>query len=230
MVSEILGERMSTHGEEHQRLGRSSPIREEKDIVGFEKVKKSLVAELLKEDKNRRVVSIIGVRGVGKRTLPRKVYNHADVWTSFECRACLCVSSSYNHKKMLRSIIKQLNPMSNALLEILEKMEEQDLKQRLYQDLQEKCYLVVLDDVWKKEAWDCLAWALPDVSRSSRLLLTSRNTNIPLHADGLSIPYELKALGKEDSWKLFLKKAFSNGANDGCPLDSKNVGREIARW
>nr|XP_027088698.1 putative inactive disease susceptibility protein LOV1 [Coffea arabica] len=109
-------------------------------------------------------------------------------------------------------------------------MEEQDLKQRLYQDLQEKCYLVVLDDVWKKEAWDCLAWALPDVSRSSRLLLTSRNTNIPLHVDGLSIPYELKALGKEDSWKLFLKKAFSNGANSGCPLDLENVGREIARW
>ncbi|CDP17917.1 unnamed protein product [Coffea canephora] len=225
-----LGEGTSTHGEELQRLRRSSPLSEDKDIVGFEKITKSLVAELLKADRNRRVVSIIGMGGAGKTTLAKKVYNHADVRERFNCRAWVCVSSSYDYKKMLRAIIKQLNPITNELLDMLEKMEEEDLERRLYQDLQDKCYLVVLDDVWEEAAWDCLARrAFPDVGTSSRVLLTSRNRDVAQHADAYRHPYELKTLGQEDSWHLFLKKALGDGANAGCPPDLEEVGREIAR-
>ncbi|XP_027100933.1 probable disease resistance RPP8-like protein 2 [Coffea arabica] len=221
-----LGEGTSTHGEELQRIRRSV---EDKDIVGFEEKTKSLVAELLKEDKNRRLVSIVGMGGAGKTTLAKKVYNHADVRTRFDCHAWVCVSSSYNHKETLRTIIKQLNPITNELLDMLEKMQEQDLEERLRQDLQDKRYLVVLDDVWKEEAWDCLAGAFPDVNASSRLLLTSRNREVAQHADALSHPCELKTLGQEDSWQLFLKMALGHGANAGCPPDLEEVGREITR-
>ncbi|XP_071900915.1 putative disease resistance protein At1g50180 [Coffea arabica] len=193
-----LGERTSTHGEELQRLRRSSPISEDKDIVGFEKMAKSLVAELLKENRNRRC-------GFN--------HWHGRCWTRFNCRAWGCVSSSYDHKKMLRAIIKQLNEMSKELLDVLEKMEEEDLERRLYKDLQDKCYLVVLDDLWKEEAWDCLARAFPDVNTSN----------------ALSKPHELKTLGQEDSWQLFLRKALGHGDNAGCPPDMEEVGREIAR-
>nr|XP_027124117.1 putative disease resistance protein At1g50180 [Coffea arabica] len=224
-----LGEGTSTQGEELQRLRRSSPISEDKDIVGFEKITKSLVKELLKGDKNRRVVSIIGMGGAGKTTLAKKVYNHADVRERFNCRAWVCVSSIYNHKETLRTIIKQLNPVTNELLDMLEKMQEQDLEKRVYQDLQDKCYLVVLDDVWKEAAWDCLSRrAFPDVGTSSRLLLTSRNRDVAVHADALSIPHELKTLGEDDSWQLFLKKALGHGANAVCPSNLEVVGRKIA--
>ncbi|CDP19049.1 unnamed protein product [Coffea canephora] len=176
-----LGEGTSTHGEELQRLRRSSPLSEDKDIVGFEEMTKSLVTELLKEDRNRRVVSIIGMGGAGKTTLAKK-------------------------------------------------MQEQDLEQRLYQDLQDKRYLVVLDDVWEEEAWDCLVRnAFPDSSTSSKVLLTSRNRDVAVHADALSIPHELKTLGKEDSWQLFLRKALAHRDNAGCPPDLEEVGREIVR-
>ncbi|XP_071902197.1 putative disease resistance protein At1g50180 isoform X2 [Coffea arabica] len=224
-----LGEGMGTHGEELQRLRRSSPISEDTDIVGFEKITKSLVKELLKGDKNRQVVSIIGMGGAGKTTLAKKVYNHVDVRARFNCRVWVCVSSIYNHKETLRTIIKQLNPITNELLDMLEKMQEQDLEERLYKDLKDKCYLVVLDDVWKEEAWDCLARrAFPDVNTSSRVLLTSRNQDVAVHADALSKPHELKTLGQEDSWQLFLKKAFGHGANAGCPTDLEVIGRKIA--
>ncbi|XP_027124523.1 putative disease resistance RPP13-like protein 3 [Coffea arabica] len=223
-----LGEEMTTHEEELQRIRRSSPLIEDKDIVGFGEITKSLVAELLKEDINRRVVSIVGMGGAGKTTLAKKVYNHADVRERFNCRAWVCVSSIYDHKKMLRSIIKELNTMDNKLLEMLENMEEEDLERRLYQDLQDKCYLVVLDDVWKEEAWDCLARrAFPDVGTSSRVLLTSRNRDVAQHADAYRHPYELKTLGPKDSWQLFLRKAL--GDNAGCPPDLEEVGREITR-
>ncbi|XP_027169319.1 putative disease resistance RPP13-like protein 3 [Coffea eugenioides] len=227
---ENLGEGTITHGEELQRLRRSSPFNEDKDIVGFEEKTKSLVAELLKEDENRRVVSIIGMGGVGKTTLAKKVYNHADVRARFDCRAWVCVSSSYDYKKLLSAIIKQLNPTTKELLEVLEMMQEEDLERRLYQDLQDKCYLVVLDDVWEVAAWDCLARrAFPDVGTSSRVLLTSRNRDVAQHADASRHPYELKTLGEEDSWQLFLRKALGHEANAGCPPDLEEVGREIAR-
>ncbi|XP_027124557.1 probable disease resistance RPP8-like protein 2 [Coffea arabica] len=223
-----LGEGTSTHGEELRRLRRSSPFNEDRDIVGFEEKTKSLVAELLKEDKSSRVVSIVGMGGAGKTTLAKKVYNHADVRERFNCRAWVCVSSSYDHKKILRSIIKQLNPKDDKLSEMLEKMEEEELEGRLYQDLQNKCCLVVLDDVWKEVAWDCLSRrAFPDVGTSSRLLLTTRNQEVAVHADALSKPHELKTLGEEDSWHLFLKKALGHGANAGCPPDLEEVGRKI---
>ncbi|CDP19561.1 unnamed protein product [Coffea canephora] len=221
-----LGVGTITHGEELQRVRR---LVEDKDIVGFEEKTISLVAELLKEDKNRRVVSIVGMGGAGKTTLAKKVYNHAEVRTRFDCRAWVCVSSSYNHKETLRTIIKQLNPITNELLDMLEKMQEQDLEERLRQDLQDKRYLVVLDDVWKEVAWDCLAGAFPDVNASSRLLLTSRNREVAVHADALSKPEELKTLGEKDSWQLFLRKALVHGDNAGCPRDLEKVGREIVR-
>ncbi|XP_027124079.2 disease resistance protein RPP8-like [Coffea arabica] len=225
-----LGEGTTTHGEELQWIRRSSPFSEEKDVVGLGEITKSLVAELLKEDRNRRVVSIIGMGGAGKTTLAKKVYNHADVRERFNCRAWVCVSSSYDYRKMLRAIIKQLNPITNELLDMLEKMEEEDLERRLYQDLQDKCYLVVLDDVWEEASWDCLARrAFPDVGTASRVLLTSRNRDVAQHADAYRHPYELKTLGQEDSWQLFLKKALGHGANAGCPSDLEEVGREIAR-
>ncbi|CDP12397.1 unnamed protein product [Coffea canephora] len=224
-----LGEGMTAHGEELQRIRRSFPLSEDKDVVGFGEITKSLVAELLKEDKNRRLVSIVGMGGAGKTTLAKKVYNHADVRARFNCRAWVCVSSSYDHKETLRAIIKQLNPITNELLDMLEKMQELDLEERLYQDLQDKCYLVVLDDVWKEAAWDCLARAFPDVNTSSRVVLTSRNRDVAQHADALSKPHELKTLGQKDSWQLFLKKALGHGANAGCPPDLEEVGREITR-
>ncbi|XP_027169376.1 putative disease resistance RPP13-like protein 3 [Coffea eugenioides] len=164
-----------------------------------------------------------------KTTLAKKVYNHADVRTRFNCRAWVCISSSYNHKETLRAIIKQLNPITNQLLEMLERMQEQDLEQKLHQDLHDKRYLVVLDDIWKEEGWDCLARAFPDVNTSSRLLLTSRNRDVAKHADALSHPHELETLGQEDSWQLFLNKALGHGANVGCPLDFHEVGQKIAR-
>lgn len=223
-----LGEGTSINGEELQRLRRFPPFVEDKDIVGLEEKKKDLVAQLLQEDNRRRVFSITGMGGVGKTTLARNLYNHADVKTRFDCRAWVYVSVSYNFRDILRTIIKQVKPVSNELSDNLEKMGEEEMEKMLHEHLQDKCYLVVLDDIWKEEAWDCLDRVFPDAGKGSRLLLTSRNESVPLHADALSTPYRLKLLDQEESWLLFLKKAFRDSPDTSCPLNLEDIAREIA--
>ncbi|KAF3676357.1 putative arabinogalactan peptide 12-like [Capsicum annuum] len=67
--------------------------------------------------------------------------------------------------------------------------------------------------------------SFPDNDKSSRLLLTSRRMEVALHADAHTTPYKLEVLSEEESWELFLKKAFSE--NRECPQDLVDVGKAI---
>ncbi|XP_016558267.2 disease resistance protein RPP13-like [Capsicum annuum] len=91
--------------------------------------------------------------------------------------------------------------------------------------LEDTCYIIVLDDIWTTEAWDLIVRSFPDNDKSSRLLLTSRRMEVALHADAHTTPYKLEVLSEEESWELFLKKAFSE--NRECPQDLVDVGKAI---
>ena len=109
-------------------------------------------------------------------------------------------------------------------------MQPQDLEQMVYKELEGQRYLIVLDDMWKTKIWDhCLVRAFPDAANGSRLLLTTRHRDVPLHMDPLSIPYELKLLDQGDSWQLLLKKVFGDSNNPKCSSELESTGREIAR-
>ncbi|XP_027122392.1 putative disease resistance protein At1g50180 [Coffea arabica] len=228
-IDQILGEGTSTRGEELRKLLRSSPFTEDKDLVGLEEKTNSLVAQLLVQDSSRCVISIVGMAGVGKTTLARKVYNHVDVIGYFNCRAWVYVSQKCSAQEVLVGIIKQVEKQTKESLELLEGMQEADLERTVQEKLQDKCYLVVLDDIWEEEAWDSLAAAFPNVNNGSRLVMTSRYEKVPQHADDLSKPYKLEILGEEDGWQLFLKKAHAHSLNSESKLSPElvRIGREI---
>lgn len=86
-------------------------------------------------------------------------------------------------------------------------MRDEELAKKLYEVLQEKRCLVILDDIWGTEAWDLLRPGFPSRKMGSKMLVTTRNREVALHIDpgGLHNP---ECLNGEQSWKLFQKKAF----------------------
>nr|XP_016481349.1 PREDICTED: putative disease resistance protein At1g50180 [Nicotiana tabacum] len=223
-----IGEGSSTTREKMRELRRSSPLVANKDVVGLKKHVNAVVSILLREDKRLRVASIVGMGGLGKTTLAKEVYNEAHIRDQFDCQAWIYVSQDYKPAKIIKELILQLaNPEEDKvkIVETMDKLSEAGLEEMLQRRLEGKRYLIVLDDIWTKEAWDLLARSFPDNDKSSRLLLTSRIKEVALHADAHTIPYELKVLNEEESWELFLKKSFPEERE--CPEDLVDVGKEI---
>lgn len=230
-IKSVGGEGQTSISRERlHQLRRSSPRCVDKDVVGMKKDVAELVAELIKKANQLRVISLVGMGGIGKTTLAKKGFNHKIVRGHFNCLAWFYVSQEFRPKDVLFGIIKEVIRPGREMLETMDSMQEDELEKILYEYLQEKLYLVVLDDVWTTEAWDLLKRAFPDNDTGSKVMLTTRNKDVALYADRGRAPIEMRLLDEEESWQLFLKKAFFAGNDDeSCPEEFEDIGRKIVK-
>ncbi|XP_049391697.1 disease resistance protein RPP13-like [Solanum stenotomum] len=184
----------------------TSYIDDDHIFVGFQDVVQTLLSELLKAEPRRSVLSIYGMGGLGKTTLARKLYTSPIIASSFPTRAWICVSQEYNTMDLLKTIIKSIQGCAKETLDLLEKMAEIDLENHLRKLLTERKYLVVVDDVWQREAWENLKRAFPDSKNGSRVIITTRKEGVAERADDRGFVYKLRFLSQEESWDLFCRK------------------------
>ncbi|RWR75240.1 putative disease resistance protein [Cinnamomum micranthum f. kanehirae] len=210
-------------GGQDARLGgrrRLNAMFEEKDVVGFEEDMTKLKERLIKGESRRSVISLVGMGGTGKTTLAKKIYH--DVRNDFDCNAFIYLSQQYAIKDVLIRIIECTMSLPRKQIE---KLNEEDLGEKLSAYLSGKRYLVVIDDIWTAEAWEILKRILPDDSNKSRVMLTTRKKDVALRADQLSPPHEMCLLNDKEGWELFMKRIFSDG--NSCPSDVEETGRQI---
>ncbi|KAL9406142.1 hypothetical protein Peur_003114 [Populus x canadensis] len=200
---------------------------EEADLVGIEKPKKQLIEWLLGSKSGREVISVVGMGGLGKSTLVKKVYDDSDVKKHFKFRAWITVSQSFKREDLLKDMIQQLfrvhrKPDPKGV----DSMNYNKLRSVIHEFLRQKKYLIVLDDVWHTSAWRAFQHALPNNICGSRILVTTRNTEVASTScmDSPDKVYPLNPLSQEESWTLFCKKIFRDNP---CPPHLKNVSETI---
>ncbi|KAJ0965244.1 hypothetical protein J5N97_026382 [Dioscorea zingiberensis] len=206
---------------------------EEADVVGFDKHVKTLVKLLITaEDQGPHqrqqlaVISIVGMGGLGKSTLAKKVCSNPDVKRHFNCQALVYVSQAFKTREILERIAKCAMAMSEKKMK---ELSQEKLKEEICEYLKERRYLVVLDDVWTRDAWDMIKDVLPEVINGSRVLLTTRNSDVGVYADRQSPLFKLQNLGEDESWDLFCKKAIhpTNSMEKYCPSHLESIGKEM---
>ncbi|KAK9755302.1 hypothetical protein RND81_01G016500 [Saponaria officinalis] len=167
-------------------------------------------------------MSIIGMGGLGKTTVAKKLNNDDKVIRKhFKCIGWVFVSDQdYKTQEVILNLLKSLGKK----MDVLEPMETQELKRTLCDHLMGQRYLIFLDDVWHKTMWDEVKECFPDKSNGSRIVITSRIAEVARYASPKE-PHFLRFLDKEESWSLFSKKVFRG---DPCPRHLEPLGRQIA--
>ncbi|CAF2095183.1 unnamed protein product [Brassica napus] len=189
--------------ERQREIRQTYPKRSQKDLVGVEQSVKELVGQLVEND-NIQVVSISGMGGIGKTTLARQVFHHDIVRSHFDGFAWICVSQDFKQKDIWQKLLQDLRPHDKGI----EHMNENTLQAELFLLLETSRYLIVMDDVWKNEDWDIIKHVFPQERRAWKMILTSRNEGVGLHADPTCFPFRPKIFTPEESWKLCESIAF----------------------
>lgn len=102
-----------------------------------------------------------------------------------------------------------------------------ELSDRLYQHLKGRIYFIVMDDMWHKEAWGNIKRLLPDDNNGSRVLLTTRLSDVAAYANSFNPDHHhMRFLNENGSWDLFCAKVFRDGR---CLPELEEVGKEIVR-
>nr|GLL20425.1 putative late blight resistance protein homolog R1B-23 [Ipomoea trifida] len=102
---------------------------------------------------------------------------------------------------------------------------DEDLAKEIKETLGPTKYFIVMDDVWKVENWDELKIAFP-MNKGSRVLVSTRDNVVAMHANSRGDPHNLKFLTKDESWELLQKKVFRE---ENCPSELKKSGETIAK-
>ncbi|KAL6644297.1 hypothetical protein ACP70R_015905 [Stipagrostis hirtigluma subsp. patula] len=195
-------------------------------LVGIDGPKHELIEALnIKECETSgqvKVMSIVGIAGLGKTTLANQVYQQLMV--QFDCGAFVSVSRTPDMMKILRTILSEISrqPYANT-----EAGSIQQLIGQIRDYLEDKRYLIVIDDIWNQATWTPIKHALLNNSKHSRIITTTRILQVAeaCRSSVGVLVYRMGPLSRTDSEKMFFERIF--GSRDDCPAYLTDVSNKI---
>jgi len=185
---------------------------DETGLVGemIEEDTQNLVELLTKKDQTHRlynkimVFAIVGVGGIGKTTLARKIFKNDIVQQEFSKKIWLSVNQDFNELDILRRAITEAGGDCHVAGDT-----KATLERILTQALMGHKTLIIMDDVWDYRAWeDVLRTPLVNVAAAdngSCVLVTTRHNAVARGMMAEEPYHRIRKLEPEDAW-LLLKK------------------------
>ncbi|GFQ02795.1 putative disease resistance protein rga3 [Phtheirospermum japonicum] len=170
------------------------------------------------------VLPIVGMGGLGKTTLARKVFGDEQIISHFgDNRVWVHVPRNFDVRNILKNILTSLKN------EKFELETRQALLQKLQELLGTKRYLLVLDDVWDedRDKWDSFVNSLSGISSATGncMIVTTRSKVVASIAK-IGRTHELGCLSGDECWSIIKAKAFINSGD--ISMEFETVGRNIA--
>ncbi|KAL0385169.1 UNVERIFIED_CONTAM: putative late blight resistance proteinR1A-10 [Sesamum radiatum] len=197
--------------------------RKKSKILGFDDELIKLKTLLTKDTSVLQVVSIFGMAGIGKTALANEVYIDPLVQHYFDCSAFVSIGQKYELREILLGILAHIDPgVDRRCAE-----SDEELGRYLYRSLEERRYLVVLDDVWNAKLWFELKRFFPGNTKGSRIVLTTRLETVAFYAtNSRKYLLRMRFLSEKESWHLLRETVF--GEEHSCPPQFVEAGKKIA--
>ncbi|KAF7053417.1 hypothetical protein CFC21_061345 [Triticum aestivum] len=210
--------------ERSQHLASTSRSLAEEDLVEVDGNRKKLEQWLAGDELERSVIVLHGMGGLGKTTLAANVYRKES--ENFDCHCWVSVSQTYSREDVLKKLIKELFKDKAIVPSNIETMDIISLEEALKNFLEQRKYLIMLDDVWTPEAFHDLSGVVIRNKKGSRVVITTREGNVAgLASQGQVLT--LKPLSKDGSWELFCKTVFPIDTKCECPTELTELAHEV---
>ncbi|KAL4393779.1 hypothetical protein AHAS_Ahas02G0086100 [Arachis hypogaea] len=194
------------------------------NVYGREDDQKALVQML--NDNNEyhlSVIAIVGIGGVGKTTLAQWLYNNAEFMEGFDLKAWVCVSEKFEVVETTRNVIKQIHGGTCSLDDF------SSLQNALKEELSNKKFFIVLDDVWSNDGDKWSNFMNPfqqNGKKGSIIFLTTREENVASTVQNCQ-PYFLRKLSEDYCWSVFAENASFPQSNGRAAIEE--IGRKIVK-
>ncbi|KAM3370739.1 hypothetical protein ACQJBY_018212 [Aegilops geniculata] len=211
---------------------KTNPLLERSGVVG-EKIEddtRSLVQLLTKEvidtSDSIMVFAIVGVGGIGKTTLSKKVFNDEAIQGKFTKKIWLSITQEFSEVDLLRTAITAAEgnlpgPGGGSQDKTL-------LVPALASAIKDKKLFLVLDDMWGTYEWTNLLKAPISYSApGSRVLVTTRHETVARGMKAVNPYHRINKLGPKDGWSLLMKQVLMTEKSEPAVDMLKDVALQI---
>jgi hypothetical protein len=193
----------------------------------WDKAQVNLVRLINKKDINLRVIAVSGTRvgELGETSIIKRAYEDPKIHKKFGCRAWVTgLMYPFNLTEFMQSIIEQLHlnflqvsrEKQELILEVqvlrkMRMMKEDDLVDEFMRFMNEKSYLVVLNDIHSIEEWDHIKPCFQNNKKGSRIIVSAQQVGVASLCVGTKdAAPEHQQLFINDNMYAFYEKVYQN--------------------